>query len=135
MKLLFQTKLQVTWLLLGMFFWEIYEILRKGFTRNTNECWFLQLIVTGKCFDQKIFLKKYLTPLDIQWHVPPGIKCTTEVWRPFTMFIFICTWFVWFIFLCGFFIWENIYVMSIVSDYSCSSFFKSRSFKKVGSPC
>ena len=35
-----------------------------------------------KCFNQKIFFKKYLMPFDIQWHVLPGITCITEVWRP-----------------------------------------------------
>ena len=28
-----------------MFFWDIYEIFRTGFTRNTCECWLLQLVV------------------------------------------------------------------------------------------
>ena len=107
--------MQVTWHLLGMFFWEIYEIFRTGFTRNTRECRLLQLVVAGKCFDQNIFFKKYLIWFDIQWHVLPGIKCITEVWRPFTMFILVCTWFVRFTSLHDFFIWENVYVMSIVS--------------------
>ena len=75
--------MKVTWHLLGMFFWEIYEIFRTGFTRNTRECQLLQLVVAGKCFDQKIFFKKYLIRFDIQWHVLPEIKCITEVWRPF----------------------------------------------------
>ena len=96
-------------------FWEIYEIFRTGFTRNTRECRLLQLVVAGKCFDQKIFFKKYLIRFDIQWHVLPGIKCITEVWRPFKMFILVCTWFLRFTSLHGFFIWENVYVMSIVS--------------------
>ena len=56
-----------------MFFWEIYKIFRTGFTRNTSECRLLQLIVTGKCFDQKMFFKKYLIRLDILWHVLPRI--------------------------------------------------------------
>ena len=107
--------MQVTWHLLGMFFWEIYEIFRTGFTRNTRECRLLQLVVAGKCFNQKIFFKKYLIRFDIQWHVLPEIKCITEVWRPFTMFILVCTWFVRFTSLHDFFIWENVYVMSIVS--------------------
>ena len=38
----------------------IYEILRTGFTRNTHKCQLLQLVVAGKCFDEKIFFKKYL---------------------------------------------------------------------------
>ena len=97
------------------FFWEIYEIFRTGFTRNACECQLLQLVVAGKCFDQNIFLKKYLMQFDIQWHVLPGIKCITEVWRPFTMFILVCTRFVWFTSLHDFFIWENVYIMSIVS--------------------
>ena len=62
-----------------MFFWEIYEIFRTSFTRNTREWRLLQLVVAGKCFDQKIFFKKYLIQSDIQWHVPPGIKCIAEV--------------------------------------------------------
>ena len=93
----------------------MYEIFRTGFTRNTRECRPLQLVAAGKCFDQKIFFKKYLIRFHIQWHVLPGIKCITEVWRPFTMFIFVCTWFVRFTSLRDFFIWENVYVMSIVS--------------------
>ena len=113
--MLFKTKLQVTWHLLGMFLWEIYEIFRTGFTRNTRDCWLLQLLVTGKCFDQKMFFKKYLLRFEIQWHVHPGIKCITEVWRSFTMFILVCTWFVRFSSLRDFFIWENVYNMSIVS--------------------
>ena len=98
-----------------MFFWEIYEIFRTGFTRNTRECRLLQLVVAGKCFNQNIFFKKYLIRFDIQWHVLTGIKCITDVWRPFTMFILVCTWFVRFTSLRDFFIWENVYVMSIVS--------------------
>ena len=93
----------------------MYEIFRTGFKRNTCECQLLQLVVTGKCFNQNIFLKKYLIRFDIQWHVLPGIKCITEVWRPFTMFILVCTWFVWFTSLCALFIWTSGNVMSIVS--------------------
>ena len=115
MKLLFETKLQVTWHLLGMFFWEIYEIFRTGFTRNTRECRLLQLVVTGKCFDQKIFFKKYLIRFDIEWHVLPRIKRITQVWRPFTMFILVCTWFVRFTYLCALFISTSGNVTSIVS--------------------
>ena len=44
MKLLFEAKLQVTWHLLGIFFWEIYEIIRRSFARNTRECRLLQLV-------------------------------------------------------------------------------------------
>ena len=99
-----------------MFFWEIYEIFRTGFTRNTRECRLLQLVVAGKCFDQKIFFKKYLIRFDIQWHVLPGIKCITEIWRPFTMFILVCTWFVRFTSLRALFIWtSDNNVTSIVS--------------------
>ena len=105
----------VTWHLLGMFFCEIYEIFRTGFTRNTHKCQLLQLVVTEKCFDQKIFFKKYLMWFDIQWHVLPGIKCITEVWRPFTMFILVCTWFVRFTSLHALFIWTSGNVTSIVS--------------------
>ena len=107
--------LQVIWHLLWMFFQEIYEIFRTGFTRNTCECRLLQLVVAGKCFDQRCFLKKYLIRFDIQWRVLPGIKCKTKVWRPFTMFILFCTWFVRFSSLRDFFIWENVHFMSIVS--------------------
>ena len=97
------------------FFWEIYEIFRTGFTRNACECQLLQLVVAGKCFDQNIFLKKYLMQFDIQWHVLPGIKCITEVWRPFTMFILVCTWFVRFTSFSALFIWTSSSVMSIAS--------------------
>ena len=98
-----------------MFLWEIYEIFRTDFTRNTSECRLLQLVVAGKCFDQKMFFKKYLIRFDIQWHVLPGIKCITEVWRPFTMFILVCTWFVRFTSLRALFIWTSGNVTSIVS--------------------
>ena len=98
-----------------MFFWEIYEIFRTGFTRNTRECRFLQLVVAGKCFDQNIFFKKYLIQFDIQWHVLPRIKCITEVWRPFTMFILVCTWLVRFTSLRALFIWTSGNVTSIAS--------------------
>ena len=97
-----------------MFFWEIYEIFKTGFTRNTRECWLLQLVVAGECFDQKIFFKKYLIWFDIQWHVLPAIKCITEVWRPF-MFMLVCTWSVRFTFLRALFIWTSSNVTSIVS--------------------
>ena len=107
--------MQVIWHLLVMFFWEIYEIFRIGFTRNTRKCRLLQLVVAGKCFNQKIFLKKYLMRFDIQWHVLPGIKCITEVWRPFTMFILVCTWFVWFTSFCALFNSTSSNVLSIVS--------------------
>ena len=60
MKLLFKTKLQVTWHFLGMFFWEIYEIFRTAFTKITLEWWLLQLVMTRKCLNQNIFFKKYL---------------------------------------------------------------------------
>ena len=107
--------MKVNWHLLVMFFWEIDEIFRTGFTRNTNECWLLQLVVTGKYFDQNKFFKKYLVWFDIQWHVLPGIKCITEVWKPFTMFILVCTWFVRFTSFCALFIWRSGNVTSIVS--------------------
>ena len=115
LKLLFKTKLKVTRHLLGMFCWEIYEIFRTGFTRNTRECRLLQLVVAGKCFDQNTFFKKYLIRFDIQWHALPGIKCITEVWRPFTMFILVCTWFVRFTSLLALFIWTSGSVTSIAS--------------------
>ena len=107
--------MQVTWHLLGKFFWEIYEIFRTGFTRNSRECRLLQLVVAGKCFDQKIFFKKYLIRFDIQWHVLPGIKFITDVWRPFMMFILVCTWFVWFPSLRALFICTSGNITSIVS--------------------
>ena len=91
------------------------KFFRAGFTRNTCECRLLQLVVTGKCFNQKIFFKKYLMQFDIQWHVLPGIKCVTEVWRPFTMFILVCTWFVRFTSLRALFIWTSGNVTSIAS--------------------
>ena len=76
--------MQVTWHLLGMFFWEIYEIFRTAFTRNTRKCQLLQLVVTGRCFNQSIFFRKYPFDFshlcfDIQWHVFLGIKCITDV--------------------------------------------------------
>ena len=107
--------MKVTWHLLGMSFWEIYEIFRTGFTRNSREYRLLQLVVAEKCFDQKIFFKKYLIRFDIQWHVPPGIKCITDVWRPFMMFILVYTWFVRFTSLRALFIWTSGNVTSIVS--------------------
>ena len=107
--------MQVIRHLLVMFFWEMYEIFRIGFTRNTRKCRFLQLVVAGKCFDQKIFLKKYLMRFDIQWHVFPGTKCITEVWRPFTMFILVCTWFIRFTSFCALFISTSGNALSIVS--------------------
>ena len=98
-----------------MSFWEIYEIFRTGFTRNTRECRLLQLVVAGKCFNQKMFFKKYLIRFDIEWHVLPRIKCITEVWRLFMMFILVCTWFVWFTSLRVLFIWTSGNVTGIVS--------------------
>ena len=97
-----------------MFSWEIYEIFRTGFTRNTCECRLLQLAAAGKCFKQKIFFKKYLIRIYIQRHVLPGIKCITDVWWPFMMFILICTWFVRFTCLHALFICTNSNVTSIV---------------------
>ena len=82
---------------------------------NTRECRLLQLVFVGKCFDQKIFFKKYLIRFDIRLHVFRGIKCITEVWRPFTMFILVCTWFVRFSSLRALFIWTSSNVKSIVS--------------------
>ena len=129
--------MQVTWHLLGMFFWEIYEIFRTGFTRNTRKCRLLQLVVAGKCFDQKIFFKKYLMRFDIQWHVLPRIKCITEVWRPFMMFILVCTWFVRFTSLHALFIWTSGNVMSIVSVTHTIIFSKQEVWRRwvaCGSP-
>ena len=104
--------MQVTWHLLVMFFWETYEIFRTGFTRNICECQLLELVITGKCLNQNIFLKKYLIWFDIQWHVLWGIKCITDVWWPFMMFILVHTWFVWFTSLHA---WTSSNVTSIVS--------------------
>ena len=98
-----------------MFFWEICEIFRTGFTRNTRKFWLLQLVVAGKRFDQNILFKKYHIRFDIQWHVLPWIKCITDVWRSFMMFILVCTWFVWFTSLPALFIWTSGNVTSIVS--------------------
>ena len=103
----FLNKVEGYLILTGMFSWEIYEIFRTGFTRNTHKCLLLQLVVAGKCFDQKILFKKYLMWFDIQWHVLRGIKCITEVWRPFTMFMLVCTWFVWFTSLRTLFSWTR----------------------------
>ena len=107
--------MQVTQHLLGMFFWEIYKIFRTGFTRNACECQLLQLVVAGKCFDQKMFFKKHLIRFDIKWHVLPGIKCIADVWRPFMMCILVCTWFVRFTSLHALFIWTSGNITSIVS--------------------
>ena len=98
-----------------MFFWEIYEIFRTGFTRNSCECRLLRLVVAGKYLDQKIFLKKYLSRFDIQWNVLPGIKCITDVWRFFMMFILVSTWLVRFTSLRALFIWTSGNVTSIAS--------------------
>ena len=57
-----------------------------------------------KMFQPKGFFKKISHWFDIQWHVLSGIKCVTEVWRLFTMFVLVCTWFVWFTSLRDFFI-------------------------------
>ena len=67
-----------------MFSWEIYEIFRIVFTRNTSECPLLQVVVTGKCFDQNIFFKKISFDFshlyfDIQWNLFPGIKDITDL--------------------------------------------------------
>ena len=97
-----------------MFFSEIYEILRTGFTRNSRECRFLRLVVARKYFDQTILLKKHLIRFDIQWHVLPGIKCITEVWRSFMMFILVYTWFVRFTSVRALFIWTSGNVTGII---------------------
>ena len=107
--------MQVTWHLLRMFFWEIYEIFRTGFTRNTRECRLLQLVVAGKYFNQKIFFEKYIIRFDIQWLALPGIKCITDIWRPFMMFFLVCVWFVRFPSLCALFICTSGNVTSNVS--------------------
>ena len=67
-----------------------------------------------KMFCQKILFKKYLIWFDIQWHVHPGIKCIAGVWRPFVMFILVCTWCVRFTSLRALFIWTSGNVTSIV---------------------
>ena len=126
--------MQVTWHLLGMFFWVIYEIFKTGFTRNTSECRLLQLVVAGKCFDQNKFFKKYL----IQFvHVLPEIKYIREVWRPFRLFILVCTWFVKFASLRALFIWTSSNVTSIISITHTVIFSKqevSRRLVARGSP-
>ena len=58
----------------------------------------------------RIFRPKYLMRFDIQWHELPGI----QNWRPFAMFILVCTWFVQFTSLHALFIWTSGNVMSIV---------------------
>ena len=101
------------------------------------KCRLLQLVVAGKCFDQKMFFKKYLIRFDIQWHVLLGINCITEVWRPFTMSILVCTWFVRFTSLCALFIWTSGNVRSIVSITHTAIFSKqevSRRRVARGSP-
>ena len=112
------------------------EIFGTCFTRNTRECRLLQLVVAGKCFDLKIFFKEYLIRFDIQWRVLAGIKCITEVWRPFTIFILVCTWFVRFTSLCALFIWTSGNVTSIVSITHTVIFSKQVSRRRVarGSP-
>ena len=125
-----------------MFFWEIYEIFRTGITRNSHKWWILQLVVARKGFNQKIFFKKYIIRFDIQWHVLPGIKCITEVWRPFTMFVLICTWFVRFTSSRALFIWTNGNVTSNVSithtDYTYTYIFSKQEVSRMrlarGSP-
>ena len=107
-----------------MFFWDIYEIFSTSFTRNTREWRLLQLVAAGKFFDQNIFFKKYLIRFDIQWHVLPEIKCIIEVWRPFTMFILVCTWIVRFTSVRALFIWTSGNVRSIVSITHTVIFFK-----------
>ena len=98
-----------------MFFWEIYDIFRTGFTRNSRECRPLRLVVAWKYFDRKIFFKKYLIRFDIQWHVLLVTKCITDVWRFFMIFILVCTWFVRFTSLRALYIWTSSNVTSIVS--------------------
>ena len=107
--------MKVTWHLRECSSGKFMKRNRTGFTRNTRECRLLQLIVAGKCFNQNMLFKKYLIRFDIQWHVLSGIKCITEVWRLFTMFILVCTWFVRFTTLCALFIWTSGNVTSIVS--------------------
>ena len=89
--------------------------------------------VSQDVFNQNIFFKKHLIWFDIQCHVLPGIKCITEVWRPFTMFILVCTWFVRFTSLCALFIWTTGNVTSIVSITHTVIFSKQESFKVAGS--
>ena len=113
MKLLFKTKLQLTPtgnVLLGNL--GNFQVSQET---PTNAGFCRQLVVAGKCLDQNIFFKKYLIWFDIQWHVLLGIKCITDVWRPFMMFILVCTWFVRFTSLCALFIWTSGNVTSIIS--------------------
>ena len=67
-----------------------------------------------KIFRPNIFLKKISHLIWYSMACAPRIKFITDVWRPFAMFILICTWFVQFTSLRDFFIWENSYAMSIV---------------------
>ena len=54
----FFTKLQVAWHFQGNFSWEIYKIFTNAFIKKTHEWGLLQLVVTEKCFNQKILFKR-----------------------------------------------------------------------------
>ena len=99
-------------------------------THASEKCQLLRLVVAGKCFYQKKFLKKYLIRFDIQWHVLAGIKCITEFWRPFTMFILVCTWFVRFTSLRALFIWTSGNITSIVLITNTVIFSKQESSRR-----
>ena len=101
---------------------------QNRFHKNTRECRLLQLVVAGKCFEQKIFFKKYLIRFDIQWHVLPGIKCITEVWRPFTMFVLVCTCFFRLTSLRDFFIWEKMSTSWTLSRLPMQFIFQIKKF-------
>ena len=105
-----------------MFFWEIYEIFRTGFTRNTNECKLLQLVVAGKCFDQNIFFKKMSHSI---WY---SMTCIIEVSRPFTMLMLVCTGFVWFTSVRALF-WTSGNGLSIVSIKHILLFFLNKNLQ------
>ena len=114
--------MQVTWHLLVMFFCGIYEI--------------FEIYEFIKCFNQKIFFKICVIRFDIQWHVLPGIKCITEVWRRFQCLSWFVLGFVRFTSLCALFIWTSGKVTSIVSITYTIIFSKqvSRRWVPRGSP-
>ena len=107
--------MQVTWHFLGMFFWEIYEIFKTGFHKKHPRMPTSAISCHWKMFQPKDIFKKYLIWFDIHVLVLPGIKCITEVWTPFMMFIMVCTWFVRFTSIRALFIWTSGNVTSIVS--------------------
>ena len=116
-----------------MFFWEICEIFRTGFTRNTRKFWLLQLVVAGKRFDQNILFKKYLIRFDIQWHVLPWIKLYNRRLKIFHD-VYFGLYLVCLVHFSSCFIhldkWQ---CHQHCLDYTYSYFFETRSFKEAGS--